>query len=162
MRIAVVAIGRLKVGPERELVARYRDRIVAGGRAVGITALDMVEIDESRAKRAEDRQSDEAKALAGKLPDGSAVVVLDERGRDMGSTDFAALIVRHRDAGQNVSFAIGGADGFAPSFVGPGMTTLRFGAMTLPHGLVRVLLLEQIYRATTILAGHPYHRGTLA
>ena len=159
MRVAVVGVGRLKAGPERDLAARYRERIGASGRAVGIAALDVIEIDESRAKRAEDRRGEEARLIAGKLTDGASIVLLDERGRDMTSEEFAALVARHRDDGKNFAFVIGGPDGFDPKIRKGTATTLRFGAMTLPHGLVRVLLLEQIYRATTILAGHPYHRG---
>ena len=84
---------------------------------------------------------------------------MDERGRDFTSEAFADLLARTRDAGRAAAFAIGGPDGLDPTVLARARTRLRFGAMTLPHQLVRVLLVEQVYRAVTILTGHPYHRG---
>lgn len=120
----------------------------------------MLEIDESRARRAEDRRAEEARLITGRLAPGVATVVLDERGRDMTSEDFAGLVARYRDESRAIAFVIGGPDGIDPGFLAGADRRLRFGAMTLPHQLVRVLLAEQLYRATTILTGHPYHRGT--
>lgn len=120
----------------------------------------MLEIDESRARRAEDRRAEEARLITGRLAPGVATVVLDERGRDMTSEDFAGLVTRYRDESRDIAFVIGGPDGIDPGFLAGADRRLRFGAMTLPHQLVRVLLAEQLYRATTILTGHPYHRGT--
>lgn len=120
----------------------------------------MLEIDESRARRAEDRRAEEARLITGRLAPGVATVVLDERGRDMTSEDFAGLVARYRDESRDIAFVIGGPDGIDPGFLAGADRRLRFGAMTLPHQLVRVLLAEQLYRATTILTGHPYHRGT--
>lgn len=120
----------------------------------------MLEIDESRARRAEDRRAEEARLITGRLAPGVATVVLDERGRDMTSEDFAGLVTRYRDESRDIAFVIGGPDGIDPGFLAGADRRLRFGTMTLPHQLVRVLLAEQLYRATTILTGHPYHRGT--
>ena len=120
----------------------------------------MLEIDESRARRAEDRRAEEARLITGRLAPSVATVVLDERGRDMTSEDFAGLVTRYRDESRDIAFVIGGPDGIDPGFLAGADRRLRFGAMTLPHQLVRVLLAEQLYRATTILTGHPYHRGT--
>lgn len=159
MRVAIVAVGRLKAGPERDLVARYVGRIAGTGRAVGIAGLDISEIDESRARRAEDRRAEEGRTILTRCPDVADLVALDERGRDLTSEAFAALLARHRDAGRTMAFAIGGPDGFDASVLARATLRLRFGAMTVPHQFVRVLLAEQIYRAVTILAGHPYHRG---
>ena len=160
MRITIAAVGRLKAGPERELFARYAERIASAGRPVGIAGLNLYEIDESRARRAEDRRAEEAQLLA-RFGSGDAFVALDERGRDVTSEDFAVWLRARRDAATEVTFLIGGPDGLDPKLMAPPATRFRFGAMTLPHGLVRVLLAEQIYRAVTILVGHPYHRGSM-
>ncbi len=161
MRLLVVAIGRLKNGPERDLAARYRERAVALGRGLGVTACDLTEIPESRARRAADRISEEAEAILALVPADAAVIACDERGRsDWPSERIAARVGEWRDAGRSaLVLAIGGADGLHERVRTRADHILAFGAATLPHGLVRVLALEQAYRALTILAGHPYHRG---
>ena len=159
MRITVLAVGRVKDGPERELIARYVERAKATGRSLGLSGPDVIELPESRAARAEDRKAEEARALAEKSA-GAALVVLDERARSMSSDDFAAFVRTRRDGGtRGLAFAIGGADGLDPELRGRADLALSFGAMTLPHQLVRILAAEQIYRAMTILSGHPYHRA---
>lgn len=159
MRVLILAVGRMKQGPERELVARYLDRAVASGKSLGLTGFAVSELTESRAANAATRKADEARALTAQLPAGGLTVALDERGRTMGSEDFASRIGRWRDDGKPaVSFVIGGADGLEPGFVSAADLTLGFSAMTWPHQLVRIMLAEQLYRATTILSGHPYHR----
>lgn len=161
MRLLVVAVGRLKNGPERELAARYRERAAALGRGLGVAACDHTEIPESRARRAADRVAEEAEAILGHVPPDAALLVCDERGRsDWPSERIAARIGEWRDAGRSaLVLAIGGADGLHERVRARADHILAFGAATLPHGLVRVLVLEQAYRALTILAGHPYHRG---
>ncbi len=160
MRVAILAIGRMKQGPERELVARYLARASTGGRPLGLAGFSVGEAPESRAQAAATRKADEARALAALLPAGGVVVALDERGQTLGSTAFANRIAGWRDAGRPaLSFAIGGADGLAPGFVAAADLTLSFSPLTWPHQLVRILLAEQLYRATTILSGHPYHRA---
>ena len=159
MRVAIIAVGRLKAGPERELADRYGKRIGAGGRALGLSALDIRELDESRARRPDARRRDEARAIEAALAPGGVRIVLDERGRDWTSEAFADFLRGARDENRALDFVIGGPDGLDRDFLSQAGLRLRLGAMTLPHGLARVLLLEQIYRATTILAGHPYHRG---
>ena len=159
MRIGIVAIGRMKQGPERDLVARYLDRAIASGKALGLTNFAVSELTESRAGSAASRKSEEAKALAAHLPAGGIVVALDEHGKTLGSEDFAQRIARWRDDGkQALSFVIGGADGLEPGFVRSADLTLSFSPLTWPHQLVRIMLAEQMYRATTILSGHPYPR----
>lgn len=149
----------MKQGPERELVARYLARAVASGRTLGLTGFSVTELTESRAGAVGARKAEEARALAAALPAGGIVVALDERGKTVGSEDFARRIGRWRDDGKPaVSFVIGGADGLQPEFFALADLTLGFSAMTWPHQLVRIMLAEQLYRATTILSGHPYHR----
>ena len=149
----------MKQGPERDLVARYLGRAVASGKALGLTGFSVTEVTESRAGAAGTRKTDEARALAAALPAGGLVLALDERGKTVGSEDFARRIGRWRDDGKPaVSFVIGGADGLEPGFVAGADLTLSFSPLTWPHQLVRIMLAEQLYRTTTILSGHPYHR----
>jgi 23S rRNA (pseudouridine1915-N3)-methyltransferase len=160
MRLVVAAIGRLKAGPERELVRRYADRVGQIGRSVGLGALEIVEFDESRGRRPEERKRDEAAALRSAIDPKLALVALDERGATPSSEAFAGMIGRSRDDGAaGLAFMIGGADGLDPALIADAHHRIAFGAMTWPHQLVRLLLAEQLYRAATILAGHPYHRS---
>ena len=149
----------MKAGPEREMVARYLDRAIGGGKPLALTGFDVIELTESRAGSSASRKADEAKALRAALPDG-IVVALDERGKAIGSEAFAHQIGRWRDDGRSAaSFIIGGADGLDPAFVAAADLVLSFSPLTWPHQLVRIMLAEQLYRTTTILSGHPYHRG---
>lgn len=159
MRVTIAAVGRMKAGPEREMVARYLDRAVGGGKPLALTGFDVIELAESRSSSSASRKADEAKALRAALPEG-IVVALDERGKSTGSEAFAKQIGRWRDDGRPaVSFVIGGADGLEPGFVAGADLVLSFSPLTWPHQLVRIMLAEQLYRTTTILSGHPYHRG---
>nr|WP_295463097.1 23S rRNA (pseudouridine(1915)-N(3))-methyltransferase RlmH [Mesorhizobium sp.] len=159
MRIGVHAVGRMKAGPERELAARYFDRFAKAGPAIGLEWAGVTEIAESRAQSAILRKQEESRALTAALQ-GSALILLDETGKSIGSEAFAARIGEMRDAGtRSVVFAIGGADGHNRELCGSAALVLSFGAMTWPHQIVRVMLAEQLYRATTILSGHPYHRA---
>lgn len=159
MRLMIVAVGRLKRGPERQLAERYRERAAKAGKALGFRGLELVELDESRNRDAGRRVLEESIAIANLVPESSALVLLDERGDSLGSKEFAATLGRWRDDGQaDCAFVIGGPDGLAPTLHDKAALRLAFGALTWPHQLVRIMLLEQVYRAITILAGHPYHR----
>ena len=159
MRLAVVAVGRLKSGPERSLVERYRERAEALGRPLGLSPFDLSEIPEGRARRAPDRRAEEGTALLDKSGP-AALIAFDERGKTVTSEAFAGLIARWRDDGRPAAAClIGGPDGLDDAIRARADLVLSFGALTLPHQLVRVLVVEQLYRALTILAGHPYHRG---
>ena len=160
MRIIVAAVGRLKKGPETELVERYRKRASQTGRNLGWRDVEIIEIRESRADEAGKRMLEESIALATIIPQGAAVVLLDSRGDNLDSASIAAQFSKWRANDKPaVVFVIGGADGLAPSLRDKATLRISFGAATWPHQLVRVLLLEQLYRAATILTGHPYHRG---
>jgi 23S rRNA (pseudouridine1915-N3)-methyltransferase len=159
MRIGIVAVGRMKQGPERELVGRYLERAVGVGRSLGLSGFAVSELVESRAGSGAARKAEEAKAIAGQIPPAGIVIALDEHGKSLGSDDFAHRIARWRDDGKSaLSFVIGGADGLDPEFSRAAAMTLSFSPLTWPHQLVRIMLAEQLYRATTILSGHPYHR----
>jgi 23S rRNA (pseudouridine1915-N3)-methyltransferase len=160
MRIVVAAIGRLKQGPERDLAERYRKRAADAGRGVGFRGVEIIEIRESKAREAEKRMIEESIALATVIPEGAVTIALDERGESLDSVALADRIKRWRDNGRPTAvFVIGGADGLGGSLRERADLRLAFGAATWPHQLVRIMLLEQIYRATTLLAGHPYHRA---
>jgi 23S rRNA (pseudouridine1915-N3)-methyltransferase len=159
MRLMIAAIGRLKADGERELVARYAERIDGLGRAHALGPLKIVEIAESRAQGAAERKAEEAAALLKAAGERGKLVALDERGKPMTSRAFAELIRRERDSGSpDLTFLIGGPDGHGEAVLAQASVKLSLSAMTLPHALARALLAEQIYRAVTILAGHPYHR----
>ena len=160
MRLVVICIGRLKQGPERELAERYRERFDDIGRKLGFRGLDVHEIAESRARDATARIAEEAAAISALLPDKYTLVALDERGKSIDSAGFAGQLGRWRDDGSpNAVFMIGGADGLSPELQRKAALRIAFGSATWPHQMVRIMLLEQIYRAATILAGHPYHRA---
>lgn len=159
MRFTLACIGRVKAGADKELLDRYLDRARKSGRALGVSAVDIVELAESRASRPDDRKADEASRLLAGVPAGAKLVVLDEHGKHLSSPDFARkLEVWKDDGGADVVFAIGGPDGHGAEFLARADLKLALGAMTWPHQIVRILLAEQIYRAMTIQSGHPYHR----
>ncbi|MET0170073.1 MAG: 23S rRNA (pseudouridine(1915)-N(3))-methyltransferase RlmH [Aliihoeflea sp.] len=158
MRLSIHAVGRMKAGPERDLVARYLDRLAKAGPAVGLEFAGVTEIAESQARSAEQRMREEAQKLESAVGD-AVLVLLDERGKNLTSRAFADYISRHNDGGtRGVVVAIGGADGHDAQLRTKADLVLSFGTLTWPHQLVRVLLAEQLYRASTILSNHPYHR----
>ncbi|MCO5155235.1 MAG: 23S rRNA (pseudouridine(1915)-N(3))-methyltransferase RlmH [Aquamicrobium sp.] len=159
MRLSVHAVGRMKAGPERELADRYFGRLAKAGPAIGLDFAGVAEIAESRARDVNERRREEAAALAAHRTD-AALFLLDERGKNPSSEDFAARIAALRDEGRkHLVLAIGGPDGHDAASRQAADYVLSFGAQTWPHQLVRVMLAEQLYRAVTILSGHPYHRA---
>ena len=160
MRIIVAAIGRLKQGPETDLTERYRKRAAQVGRSLGLRDVEVIEIRESRAEDAGKRMIEESIALATIIPQGAAVVLLDPRGDNLDSGAITNQLSQWRAAAKPAAvFVIGGPDGLAASLADKADVKLAFGKATWPHQIVRVMLLEQVYRATTILTGHPYHRA---
>ncbi|MCF4097535.1 23S rRNA (pseudouridine(1915)-N(3))-methyltransferase RlmH [Maritalea mediterranea] len=160
MKLHILAVGRLKDGPERHLVDRYVDRAKASGRQLGFGDVTVRELPESRAKQSDQRKKGEADAIRQAMADGAILVLLDERGKSLDSEKFAQRIGSWRDQGtRDCYFVIGGADGLDKVLLQQADLTLNFSTLTWPHQIVRVMLAEQIYRATTILSGHPYHRS---
>jgi len=160
MRLVLVAVGRAKSGPEHELVARYLKWAAGLSRGLGIHPLELREIETSRARDAGRRKSEEAAAIRGALEPGAKMIACDAGGKMLDSEAFAGICASSRDAGTStLGLVIGGPDGLDPDLCGAAMLALAFGAMTWPHQLVRVMAAEQIYRAMTILAAHPYHRA---
>jgi 23S rRNA (pseudouridine1915-N3)-methyltransferase len=160
MRIAILSVGLARGTAQDQLVEEYLTRARAIGRRHGMVSLSVEDVAISRLKEAPARIAEEGEKLAGRIPAGAHVILLDARGKGMTSEAFAEMLAAMRDAGaRDLVFLIGGPDGLNPgSAVKPGRS-LAFGAQTWPHLLVRVMLAEQIYRALTIFGGHPYHRG---
>ncbi len=159
MMVRLLAVGRLKAGPERELFERYWTRATPIAKQLGFGTLDMVELRESQAQNADQRKAAEAMDLLAKLPHGAALIALDERGKAITTPQFSSKLETFRDAGKPVALIIGGPDGLDSSVRQRADFVISFGAMTMPHQLVRVLAAEQLYRAMTVLSGHPYHRA---
>ena len=158
MKISVHAVGRMKTGPERELADRYFERFAKSGPAVGLEFAGIAEISEGRGQTASERRREEGQKL--QLQPGTALILLDERGKSFSSEDFAGRLGLLRDGGRKaLVIAIGGADGHDQSLRDQAELVMSFGLLTWPHQLVRVMLAEQLYRITTILSGHPYHRA---
>lgn len=148
----------MKAGPERELAERYFERFAKVGPAVGLEFAGVAEIPESRARTASERRREDSRKLVDILADG-ALVLLDERGRNLTSRDLSGKLAGFRESGvRHLVLAIGGPDGHDEAIRSKADFSLSFGAQTWPHQLVRVMLAEQLYRAVTILSGHPYHR----
>lgn len=155
MRVHLCAVGRLRSGPERDLVEDYIQRFDRSGRPLGLGPFTEHEVEDKRGGG----MTAEAALLERAIPAGALIAVLDERGSLMSSPDFAAQLAKWRDDGrQDLAFVIGGADGIAPALRQRADFALSFGKMVWPHMLVRVMLAEQLYRAASILAGAPYHR----
>ena len=155
MRVHICAVGRLRAGPERELIDDYLTRFDRTGRALGLGPANIVEVEDKKGGG----MGAEAALLERAIPKGAVICALDERGKLMSSPDFANQLGRWRDDGRgDLAFVIGGADGIDPSLRGRADAKLSFGKMVWPHMLARVMLCEQLYRAASILAGSPYHR----
>jgi 23S rRNA (pseudouridine1915-N3)-methyltransferase len=160
VRILVAAVGRLKGAPEEELAGRYLERASALGRSLALGPVTVAEVREGSVATAAARKADEARRLLRAGEGAGFLVALDERGRMRSSAAFADLIRCERDKGSRLlAFLVGGPDGHGDEVLGAAGERLSLGPMTLPHGLARIVLIEQIYRAVTIISGHPYHRA---
>jgi len=155
MRVTLCVVGRLRAGPERDLIDDYLKRFDRTGRALGLGPVEVREVDDRKGGG----MAAEAVLLRKAVPDGAMLIALDERGKIKTSPDFANDLARYRDDGRgDIAFLIGGADGIDPELRAKCDGALSFGKMVWPHMLVRVMLAEQLYRAASILAGAPYHR----
>jgi 23S rRNA (pseudouridine1915-N3)-methyltransferase len=152
MRLEILAIGRARAGPERDLYDNYAKRVT--------WPLRLREIEEKRSLPPAELKEREGELILAALPAKSVVLALDEGGRSYRSEEFARLIADIRDEGRACAvFVIGGAEGLSVPVRDRADILISFGRQTWPHMLVRAMLMEQIYRAQQILAGHPYHRG---
>ena len=154
MKLKIAAVGRLRSGPEADLVSDYLNRFDKTARVLGLGPVTLQEVEAKKGGMAAEAALLE-KAVSGSNP----VCILDERGKTLSSPAFADLLAKWRDEGRaEAAFVIGGADGIDPSLRATADFSLSFGQMVWPHMLVRVMLAEQLYRASSILAGAPYHR----
>ncbi len=159
VELVILAVGRMKAGPERELFERYSSRCVKSGRELHLHGPKLVEIPESRARDAQTRKNEESQQIQRLSVGNSKLVLLDERGKDLTSKEFARLICDQQDQGVGqLCFALGGPDGHGDALKEATDITIRFGRLTWPHQFARIMLAEQLYRVTTVLSGHPYHR----
>ena len=160
MRLHIIAVGFGRGTQEGALTEDFVGRAAQMGKRMGIPAVLCEEIPVSKERELKKRMADEAERLAKRLPDGAHIILLDAKGKGMTSEDFAEMLGALRDAGtKDLAFVIGGPDGLATLPGKRAGRSLAFGPQTWPHLLVRAMLSEQIYRALTILAGHPYHRA---
>lgn len=152
MRLSIAAVGRMKAGADKTLFDDYTRRLS--------WPFALREVEEKRALPPAERTRKEGEMLLAQVAEGARIVVLDERGKTISSEAFAEKLGGWRDEGiSETAFLIGGADGHSPVVREKASLLLSFGSMTWPHMLVRVMLAEQLYRAQSILAGHPYHRA---
>lgn len=152
MSVTIVAAGRMKTGPLLALCDEYRRRLPF--------SVEIREVEERRPVSGGERKAREGDLLLRALPDKALLVALDERGKTYDSASFARQFAAWREgSGGNLAFVIGGADGLTEAVLEKAAARLALGSMTWPHLLVRAMLLEQLYRAHTILTGHPYHRA---
>ena len=152
MKLVILAVGKGRNSPEHDLATSYIKRLPEGG--------EIREID-SKLPAGPKRQQDETRLLLRLVPDNAILVCLDPRGKDISSELLASKIGIWRDEGQQaVYFAIGGADGHDHDIHQRADLLMSFGSAIWPHMLFRAMLAEQLYRASAILSGHPYHRGT--
>lgn len=151
MRVTIIAVGRERPGPASQLFEVYRTRCP--------WPIRLIDVAPRATGPVERRVAEEGERVLRAIPQGAAVIALDEQGALLSSEEFAARIAAWRDEGRGeLAFLIGGPDGLAPAARDRADLALAFGRMTWPHLLVRVMLAEQLYRAASILAGHPYHR----
>lgn len=160
MRLLILAVGNARGTSEHALVEDFLARSRAFGRRLGFSAVTLEEVAVSKLRETKARIAEEGGRLAARIPAGAHVIFLDSRGKGMTSEDFAEMLAAMRDAGaRDLIFLIGGPDGLDPGPAVKSSRSLAFGPQTWPHLLVRTMLSEQIYRALTIMGGHPYHRG---
>ncbi|MEV8468702.1 MULTISPECIES: 23S rRNA (pseudouridine(1915)-N(3))-methyltransferase RlmH [Meridianimarinicoccus] len=155
MKVSLCVVGRLRGGPEKDLVDTYLERFTRSGRQLGLGPVQVLEVEDRKGGG----PAGEAALLDKICPAGAVRLALDERGRQMTSPEFADLLAEWRDAGNSeLAIFIGGADGFEQGFRHGCDRWMSFGPMVWPHMLARVMIAEQLYRAASILAGSPYHR----
>ncbi len=159
LSLEIISIGRLKQDAEQKLQQRYLERVQKAGPSAGLKNILVHELTESKQNTTPKRKAEEAAKLVKHISPNSRIIALDETGKLQTTKSFTADLARLRDEGtQTISFILGGPDGHDQTLLTTAHQTLSLSKMTLPHGLARIMLLEQLYRAITIWSGHPYHR----
>lgn len=155
MRLFILAVGHKMPGWIETAFAEYAKRMPPELR---IELKEIKPEQRSNSRTAETVMAAEAQRIEAALPRGCRLVCLDERGQDLTTMRLAQSLTTWQQDGRDVAFVIGGADGLDPALKSRADTLVRLSSLTLPHGMVRVLLAEQLYRAWSINANHPYHR----
>ncbi|AIK95718.1 23S rRNA (pseudouridine(1915)-N(3))-methyltransferase RlmH [Candidatus Odyssella acanthamoebae] len=151
MKIRLICVGILKKSPELSLIEEYLKR--------SRWKIELKELPSRSDLTGDTLKQFEAEQIQSFIPEATPLIVLDERGSTLTSRDFAELFQDFQNTGHSqVAICIGGADGLHQSVRDRASKIISFGKLTWPHMLVRVMIMEQLYRAQQILAGHPYHR----
>ena len=159
MKLKVISIGQLKNNPILEIQRDYESRILNLSKSVGIKNLEIKELPISKKSSIKERQKEEAKIISQHIKQDNLNVFLDGKGENINSVDISQIISKSSFDGKDLVFFIGGPDGFDEKIIKVANKTVSFGRVTWPHKLIRIMLLEQLYRGITILNNHPYHRN---
>lgn len=159
MKLKVISIGQLKNNPILEIQRDYESRILNLSKSVGIKSLEIKELPISKKSSIKERQKEEAKIIFQYIKQDNFNIFLDGKGENINSVDISQIISKSSFDGKDLVFFIGGPDGFDEKIIKVANKTVSFGRVTWPHKLIRIMLLEQLYRGITILNNHPYHRN---
>ena len=159
MKLKVISIGQLKNNPILEIQKDYESRILNLSKSVGIKNLEIKELPISKKSSIKERQKEEAKIISQHIKQDNLNVFLDGKGENINSVDISQIISESSFNGKGLVFFIGGPDGFDEKIINAANKIISFGRVTWPHKLIRIMLLEQLYRGITILNNHPYHRN---
>ena len=159
MKLKVISIGQLKNNPILEIQKDYESRILNLSKSVGIKSLEIKELPISKKSSIKERQKEEAKIISQDINQDNLNVFLDGKGENINSVDISKIISESSFNGKDLVFFIGGPDGFDEKIIKVANKIISFGRVTWPHKLIRIMLLEQLYRGITILNNHPYHRN---
>ena len=159
MKLKIISIGQLKNNPILEIQKDYESRILNLSKSVGIKNLEIKELPISKKSSIKERQKEEAKIISQHIKQDNLNVFLDGKGENINSVDISQIISKSSFNGKDLVFFIGGPDGFDEKIIKVANKIISFGRVTWPHKLIRIMLLEQLYRGITILNNHPYHRN---
>lgn len=159
MKLKVISVGQLKNNPILEIQRDYESRILNLSKSVGIKNLEIKELPISKKSSIKERQKEEAKIISQHIKQDNLNVFLDGKGENINSVDISQIISKSSFDGKDLVFFIGGPDGFDEKIIKVANKIISFGRVTWPHKLIRIMLLEQLYRGITILNNHPYHRN---
>ena len=159
MKLKVISIGQLKNNPILEIQRDYESRILSLSKSVGIKNLEIKELPISKKSSIKERQKEEAKIISQHIKQNNLNLFLDGKGENINSVDISQIILKSSFDGKDLVFFIGGPDGFDEKIIKVANKIISFGRVTWPHKLIRIMLLEQLYRGVTILNNHPYHRN---
>ena len=159
MKLKVISIGQLKNNPILEIQKDYESRILNLSKSVGIKSIEIKELPISKKSSIKERQKEEEKIISQHIKQDNLNVFLDGKGENINSVDISQIISESSFNGKDLVFFIGGPDGFDEKIIKVANKIISFGRVTWPHKLIRIMLLEQLYRGITILNNHPYHRN---